>query len=143
MKPLTPETLFGAWAPVLLPINPDDTIDWSRLQDQLEILATSGISGIYTNGTTGEFWSQTEDEFDRISRMTAATCERAGLDWNRARRWLDDDDWRTRAEANRTAMMAAGSWGVPSYRLDEEHTIWGQDRFGVLEALLQQEETTT
>lgn len=37
-------------------------------------------------------------------------------------------------------MMAAGSWGVPTFRLDEEHTIWGQDRFGMLETLLQQEE---
>ena len=35
--------------------------------------------------------------------------ENAGLDWNRARRWLDDDSWRDRAEDNRNAMMAAGS----------------------------------
>lgn len=61
--------------------------------------------------------------------------EDADLDWNRARRWLDDDGWRQRAEDNRREMMEAGSWGVPAYRLKEE-IIWGQDRFGVLENLL-------
>lgn len=63
-------------------------------------------------------------------------CENAGLDWNRARRWLDDDGWRARAEDNRAAMMEAGSWGVPSFRLDNDTMVWGQDRFGVLEDLL-------
>jgi 2-hydroxychromene-2-carboxylate isomerase len=89
--------------------------------------------------TAGEhIWSRGRDMAS--DRGLRAACEAAGLDWNRARRWLDDDDWRTRAEGNRAAMMAAGSWGVPTFRLDEEHTIWGQDRFGMLETLLQQEE---
>jgi 2-hydroxychromene-2-carboxylate isomerase len=61
--------------------------------------------------------------------------ENAGLDWNRARRWLDDDSWRDRAEDNRNAMMAAGSWGVPSF-LTENTMVWGQDRFAVIEACL-------
>lgn len=61
--------------------------------------------------------------------------DNAGLDWNRARRWLDDDGWRQRAEENRQAMMDAGSWGVPGYYLKNE-IIWGQDRFGILENLL-------
>ncbi|MCG8392273.1 MAG: DsbA family protein [Pseudomonadales bacterium] len=61
--------------------------------------------------------------------------ENAGLDWNRARRWLDDDGWRDRAEDNRNAMMEAGSWGVPSF-MTENTIIWGQDRFAVIEACL-------
>jgi 2-hydroxychromene-2-carboxylate isomerase len=61
--------------------------------------------------------------------------ENAGLDWNRARRWLDDDSWRDRAEDNRNAMMAAGSWGVPSF-LTEKTMVWGQDRFAVIEQCL-------
>jgi 2-hydroxychromene-2-carboxylate isomerase len=62
-------------------------------------------------------------------------CQDAGLDWNRARRWLDDDGWKERAETNRAEMMAAGSWGVPGFQL-EDSIVWGQDRFGVLEKLL-------
>ena len=61
--------------------------------------------------------------------------ENAGLDWNRARRWLDDDDWREQAEANRDAMMAAGSWGVPSFMTQDDMT-WGQDRFAIIEQRL-------
>jgi len=61
--------------------------------------------------------------------------ENAGLDWNRARRWLDDDDWREQAEANRNAMMAAGSWGVPSFMTQDDMT-WGQDRFAIIEQRL-------
>lgn len=59
----------------------------------------------------------------------------AGLDWNRARRWLGDDQWRQRAESNRQAMMANGSWGVPSFQVGDS-TIWGQDRFALLEKAL-------
>jgi 2-hydroxychromene-2-carboxylate isomerase len=61
--------------------------------------------------------------------------EKAGLDWNDARLWLNDDSWRQRAEANRVAMMKAGNWGVPSFQLDED-MVWGQDRFAVIEASL-------
>lgn len=84
--------------------------------------------------TAGEhIWSRGRDM--ATDRGLRDACETAGLDWNRARRWLDDDDWRARAETNRAEMMAAGSWGVPTFRLDDR-IIWGQDRFGVLERLL-------
>ena len=61
--------------------------------------------------------------------------ENAGLDWKRARRWLDDDSWRDRAEDNRNAMMAAGSWGVPSF-MTQDDMVWGQDRFAIIERSL-------
>ena len=60
----------------------------------------------------------------------------AGMNWNRARRWLDDDEWQRQAEVNREAMTAAGSWGVPSFRINGT-LIWGQDRFALLEQALQ------
>ena len=56
--------------------------------------------------------------------------------WNRARRWLDDDQWQRDAEANREAMVAAGSWGVPSFRVNGR-LVWGQDRFALIEQTLQ------
>ncbi|EKF75449.1 2-hydroxychromene-2-carboxylate isomerase [Alcanivorax hongdengensis A-11-3] len=62
-------------------------------------------------------------------------AEDAGLDWNRARRWLDDDQWRGQAEANRQRMMEAGSWGVPSF-LTHGDMIWGQDRMAIVEQTL-------
>ncbi len=90
--------------------------------------------------TSEQIWSQGQDM--STDRGLGRACEAAGLNWNRARRWLDDDGWRGRAEANRAAMMAAGSWGVPSFRLNG-HTVWGQDRVGVLEQLLLSEPDKT
>ena len=33
-------------------------------------------------------------------------------------------------------MMAAGSWGVPSFRVNGR-LVWGQDRFALIEQTLQ------
>jgi dihydrodipicolinate synthase/N-acetylneuraminate lyase len=71
--------LKGTLATVLLPIEADESIDFARLRDDLDYLAESGVDGIYTNGTAAEFFAQSEEEFDCISRMVAETCGRLGL----------------------------------------------------------------
>lgn len=78
-------------------------------------------------------WSQGVD----VSSDTglAQVCKEAGLDWNRARCWLDDNGSRERAEKNRIDMMARGSWGVPTFSINQQ-TVWGQDRFAIIESLL-------
>lgn len=63
-------------------------------------------------------------------------CAQAGLDWNRARRWLGDREWIERATANRDAMVSAGSWGVPSLRFGNT-LFWGQDRLGLMETTIE------
>jgi len=79
MKPLSHSKLRGTWGTLLLPINEDDSIDFSRLTDQIDVLLGSGVQGIYSNGTAGEFYSQTEEEFDRIHTLLAERCEKAGM----------------------------------------------------------------
>jgi 4-hydroxy-tetrahydrodipicolinate synthase len=79
MNPLTAAEIRGNWATVLLPINEDESIDYARLADELDVLATIGVDGVYTNGTAGEFYAQSEDEFDRIGAMVAERCEAAKL----------------------------------------------------------------
>lgn len=69
----------GTWATVLLPIDAEDRIDWDALEEQVRYLAGSGVDGIYTNGSSGEFWSQSEAEFDRLTALVAETCGSAGL----------------------------------------------------------------
>lgn len=64
--------------------------------------------------------------------------ERAGLDWADAKAHLDDPAWEAEIEANVQAMIAAGSWGVPTLRLPPsgahpEFTAWGQDRIWLVE----------
>ena len=66
-----------------------------------------------------------------------AVVERAGLDWAVARDALGDEGWKELVEANREALLAEGLWGVPSFKLGEEWTAWGQDRLWILRARLE------
>ena len=76
MKPIQAANLKGNWATLLLPIAPDESIDFVRLEDQLQGLVATGVSGIYTNGTAGEFYAQSESEFDHIQELVAGQCEK-------------------------------------------------------------------
>jgi dihydrodipicolinate synthase/N-acetylneuraminate lyase len=79
MLSLSASDIVGNWATVLLPINADDSIDWTRVETQVGTLLEAGVGGIYTNGTAGEFWSQTDAEFDRLNCLVAERCEQAGV----------------------------------------------------------------
>jgi dihydrodipicolinate synthase/N-acetylneuraminate lyase len=79
MKPLIASEIYGNWATLLLPINADESIDFGRLDEELRYLTSAGVNGLYSNGTAGEFHTQTEAEFDRIHEQVAAHCEAAGL----------------------------------------------------------------
>ncbi|GAB2587422.1 dihydrodipicolinate synthase family protein [Kribbella endophytica] len=60
------------WATLLLPLDADDTIDFARLETQLDHLTKAGLDGLYVHGTAGEFQTLTEDEYDRINALLAA-----------------------------------------------------------------------
>ena len=76
MKPLRPTELRGNWATLLLPIRPDQSIDYDLLEAEVSHFGAAGVSGAYSNGTAGEFYTQTEEEFDRVNRILAEACER-------------------------------------------------------------------
>jgi len=79
VKPLSAHEIVGNWATLLLPINADESIDFVRLADEVDVLIASRPNGIYSNGTSCEFYAQTEDEFERVSALMAERCERAGV----------------------------------------------------------------
>jgi len=79
MEKLTAATLKGNWATLLLPINPDNTINFKQLAGEIDSLITAGVDGIYSNGTAGEFHNQTEVEFDKINQLLAVKCHMAGM----------------------------------------------------------------
>jgi dihydrodipicolinate synthase/N-acetylneuraminate lyase len=76
---LTRQSLRGTWGTVLLPVARDEAIDFGRLADELAILVTAGLDGVYTNGTAGEFHCLEEDEYDLVTDVVAQACRRAGL----------------------------------------------------------------
>ena len=79
MKPLKAHQITGTWATLLLPVNCDESIDYGKLADEIDFLIESGIDGIYSNGTAGEFYAQTDAEFEKISILLAEKCERAKM----------------------------------------------------------------
>ncbi|MGI8446987.1 MAG: dihydrodipicolinate synthase family protein, partial [Streptosporangiaceae bacterium] len=79
VSPLTHQNLRGTWAPVLLPLAPDEAIDFGLLHEELTVLLGAGLDGIYTNGTASEFHCLEEDEYDRITDVVAQACQKAGV----------------------------------------------------------------
>ncbi|MEK1890944.1 MAG: dihydrodipicolinate synthase family protein [Phyllobacterium sp.] len=71
--------ISGNWASLLLPIEPDDSIEFQKLGEEIDILIDAGVDGIYSNGTAGEFHNQTEEEFDRTQSILAERCQRAAM----------------------------------------------------------------
>src|SRR5690606_37788365 len=69
----------GTWCTLLLPLKADDSIDFERLEVQIEALIAFGVSGIYATGTAAECYSQSEDDFDRISQLLAERCKAAAM----------------------------------------------------------------
>lgn len=67
--------------------------------------------------------------------------ERAGLNWQEARRHLDSGEWAAEIEANRLALYECGLWGVPSFHLrrgaQTALATWGQDRLWLVSRTIQ------
>ncbi len=79
MKPLFAKEIFGNWGTLLLTTDDAGNIDYSQLNDEIDTLISARLNGIYSNGTAGEFYAQTENEFDRVSEMLATKCEKANI----------------------------------------------------------------
>jgi 4-hydroxy-tetrahydrodipicolinate synthase len=78
MKSLRSDEIFGNWATLLLATDNKGIINYAQLAHEIDVLIASNPNGIYSNGTAGEFYSQTEEEFDRISLMLSEKCEKSG-----------------------------------------------------------------
>lgn len=73
------EVLRGNWATLLLPIAADQSIDFGRLAEEIDLLIAARVDGIYSNGTAGEFHNQTEAEYAAIQRLLGERCQAAGM----------------------------------------------------------------
>ncbi len=71
---LTRQTLRGVWHALLTPWTDNDELDETRYRQEIRSYANTGMDGLYTGGTTGEFYAQDDATFARI---TAITCEEA------------------------------------------------------------------
>ncbi len=76
---VTGPSIRGNWATLLLPLNRNDSIDYSLLAAELDYCSGARVDGIDSNGSAGEFYTQTEAEFDQINTLLAQKCARSGM----------------------------------------------------------------
>lgn len=79
MVPLKHNEIYGNWATLLVPVNEDNSINYGLLADEIDILIAMKVNGIYSNGTAGEFYNQSEAEFQRINTLLAEKCNATGM----------------------------------------------------------------
>ena len=79
MIPLKAHEIYGNWATLLLPLNNDDSINYQLLEEEIDVLIACGVDGIYSNGTAGEFYNQTEEEFDEVNVILALKCRASAM----------------------------------------------------------------
>jgi len=76
---LNAANLKGNWATLLLPVNADNSFNYQLLTDEIDMLIEASVDGIYSNGTAGEFYNQTEAEYDIVNSILAEKCLLAGM----------------------------------------------------------------
>lgn len=74
MSFLTTSALEGIWAGLPVPWTESNEIDESALRENVRRVCRAGAHGVYTHGTTGEFYAQTPEEWRRV---VIATIEEA------------------------------------------------------------------
>ena len=76
---LTRETFRGPWAGLPVAWNDDDTFDEKTYRADVARCCAAGVPGVYTGGTTGEFYAQEFEEFCAVTDATIAECRQAGV----------------------------------------------------------------
>ena len=71
---LTRETFTGPWAGLPVAWNEDGSFDEETYRGDVRRCCEAGIPGVYTGGTTGEFYAIEIDEFAEISGSTIEEC---------------------------------------------------------------------
>jgi dihydrodipicolinate synthase/N-acetylneuraminate lyase len=79
IKPLSRKTLHGVWCALILPWNDRDELDARRFAQEVRSYGGTGVHGVYTGGTTGEFYAQDDDTFERVARIACEQAHEAGL----------------------------------------------------------------
>lgn len=71
---LNPRNFVGPWAGLPVAWTEDDEFDEATYRGDVARCCRAGVPGVYSGGTTGEFYAQEIDEFERIARATVETC---------------------------------------------------------------------
>jgi 2-hydroxychromene-2-carboxylate isomerase len=93
-----------------------------------------GLGEAFADRVLRAVWSEGADLTQ--DRTLYALAAEAGLGEAAVKAALADPSWRAAAEDNRKALLDAGLWGAPTFRVNGAAAIWGQDRLWAVEAEL-------
>jgi 4-hydroxy-tetrahydrodipicolinate synthase len=79
IKPLTRKTLKGVWSALILPWNDHDELDARRFAREVRAYGGTGVNGVYTGGTTGEFYAQDDATYERVTNIACDEAHAVGL----------------------------------------------------------------
>lgn len=82
MKPnhqLNRTNLRGAWAALITPWTSDFKLCESRLAGEVKSYAAAGMHGVYTGGTTGEFYAQSDAVYARVTEVVCQTAKEENI----------------------------------------------------------------
>jgi dihydrodipicolinate synthase/N-acetylneuraminate lyase len=79
MPTLTRDTLHGVWPALILPWTSSDELDEARFVQEIRAYSGTGVHGIYTGGTTGEFYAQDDATFERVAEIACREGHALGL----------------------------------------------------------------
>ena len=93
----------------------------------------------YFNAFLKAVWS--EGQHGYLDKTIKNVVEKIGLNWEEAKKELDNNDWRKEIERNRLALYEVGKWGPPTMILKNQDkkvilSVWGQDRIWLIEETL-------
>jgi dihydrodipicolinate synthase/N-acetylneuraminate lyase len=74
---LTRETFVGPWAGLPVVWTKKNEFDEQAYRAIVQRCCQAGVPGVYTAGTTGEFYAMEFDEFKAVTRATVETCRAA------------------------------------------------------------------
>ena len=72
----TPDAPRGVWAAQPIPWSDDEEFDPGRYQSDVEYLCAQGVHGVYSGGTTGEFYTLDFNEFQATNTVMLRTAAR-------------------------------------------------------------------
>lgn len=75
---LTRQNFNGPWAGLPVAWTADNRFDEATYREDVANCCKAGVPGVYTGGTTGEFYAMEFDEFKAVTRATVEECRRHG-----------------------------------------------------------------
>ena len=74
MVTLDQETFVGPWAGLPVAWSEEDTFDEDTFRRDVVRCCEAGIPGVYSGGTSGEFYAMEQEEFRQVTRTMVETC---------------------------------------------------------------------